>query len=102
MIHKLEIYIKRIRWKTFFFQKKNDFTNEITANCGKTQPKYDQLNHFESHLYEMVQNIDLMNVTSNFQARLSDVVRNIKKNPKLLIPADRTNNLHKLTTDEFN
>ena len=50
----------------------------------------------------MVQNIDLMNVTSNFQARLSDVFRNIKKNPKLLIPADRTNNLHKLTTDEFN
>ena len=50
----------------------------------------------------MVQNIDFMNATSNFQARLSDVVRNIKKNPKLLIPADRTNNLHKLTTDEFN
>ena len=43
-------------------------------------------------------------VTSNFQARLSDEIlkKNIKKNPKLLIPADKTNNLPELTTDEYN
>ena len=41
-------------------------------------------------------------VTSNFQTPLSDDVRNIKKNTKLLIPEDKTNNLYELTTDEYN
>ena len=50
----------------------------------------------------MIRNIIFKKVTSNFQARLSDDVRNIKKNTKLLIPADKTNNLYELTTGEYN
>ena len=50
----------------------------------------------------MVQNIEFKKVASNFQAQLSDDVRNIKNNPKLLIPADKTNNLYELTHNEFN
>ena len=34
--------------------------------------------------------------------QLSSDVKNIKKNSKLLIPADNTNNLYKLTTEECN
>ena len=34
--------------------------------------------------------------------QLFNAVKNIKKNPKLLIPADKTNNLYELTTDEYN
>ena len=33
--------------------------------------------------------------------QLSNDVKNIKKNPKLLVPADRTNNLYELTTEEY-
>ena len=50
----------------------------------------------------MAQNIEFKKVTSNFQARLSDDARNIKKNPKLLISADKTKNLYELTADEIN
>ena len=46
------------------------------------------INQFENDLYGKVQNIEFKKVTSNFQVRLSDDIRNIKKNPKLLIPAD--------------
>ena len=53
-------------------------------------------------LYDMVQNIEFKNVATNFQTWLSDDTANIKKNPKLLIPADKTSNLHELTTDECN
>ena len=92
LIHKLEGFIKRIRWKVFCFENKNKSINEITSSFGfksvKTPPKNDQLNQFESDLYGKVQNIEFKKVTSNFQVRLSDDIRNIKKNPKLLIPAD--------------
>ena len=50
----------------------------------------------------MVQNIKFKKVTSNFQVQLSDDVRNIKKNLKLLKPADKTNNLYELTTGKYN
>ena len=36
------------------------------------------------------------------QRPLSDGIRNIRKNPKLLIPADKTNNLYELSTDQYN
>ena len=36
------------------------------------------------------------------QRPLSDGTRNIKKKPKLLIPADKTNNLYELSTDKYN
>ena len=48
LIHKLESFIKRIRWNSFFFKKKNKSTNEIITNFGfksvKTPPKNEQLN----------------------------------------------------------
>ena len=50
----------------------------------------------------MVQNIEFKKVKSNFQMKLSNDVKNTKKNPKLLIPADKTNNLYELTTEEYN
>ena len=34
--------------------------------------------------------------------QLSNDVKNIKKNPKILVPADKTNNLYELTTEEYN
>ena len=34
--------------------------------------------------------------------QLSNDVKNIKKNPKLLIPADKSNNLYELTVEEYN
>ena len=50
----------------------------------------------------MVQNIEFKKVTFNFQMQLSNDVKNIKKNPKILVPADKTNNLYELTTEEYN
>ena len=100
LIHKLESFIKRIRWRSFFFEKKNESQNEVTTNFGlnsvKTPPKNDQLNQFRSDLYNMVQNIEFRNLTFNFQGRLSDDIIHIKKYPKLLIPTKKPNNLYEV------
>ena len=85
------------------FERQCKDNDEITANFGfksvKTSPKNDNLNQFESDLYDMVQNIEFKKVKSNFQMQPSNDVKNIKKNPKLLVPA---NNLYELTTEEYN
>ena len=60
------------------------------------------MNQFESGLYGMVQNIEFKKVKCNFQMKFYNDVKNIKKNPKLLVPADKTNKLYKHTTEEYN
>ena len=62
LIQKLLSFIKKIKWKAFFFENKNESTNEITTNFGftpvKIPPKNDQVNQFESDLYDLVQNTE--------------------------------------------
>ena len=50
----------------------------------------------------MVQNIELKNVKLSFQQQLQSEMKRIKQDPKLLIPAHKTNNLYRSTTDEYN
>ena len=50
----------------------------------------------------MVRNIEFKNVKSSFQQQLQNDMKSMKKNAKLLIPADKINNLYRLTTDEYN
>ena len=62
LIQKVESFIKRIRWKAFFFERQCKVNDEITTNFGftsvNTPPKNENLNQFESDLYDMVKNIE--------------------------------------------
>ena len=60
------------------------------------------MNQFESPLYDMVQNIEFEKVKFYFPMQLSTDVNNIKKNPKILVPVHKSNNLYELTTEEYN
>ena len=106
LIQNMESFTKRIRQKAFFIERQCKDSNEITANFGfksvKIPPKNENFNQFESDLYDMVQNIEFEKVKSNFQIQLSNNVKNIKKNPNLLVPADKTNNVYELTIEEYN
>ena len=63
LIQKVDSFIKTIRWKAFFFERQCVDNDEITTNFGfksvKTPPKNDNLNQFESDLYDMVQIVQL-------------------------------------------
>ena len=64
MIFKLENFIKRIRWKAFFYEKSDNTLETIVDNFGfklvRTPPKNEHHNAFEadltSNLRELVQN----------------------------------------------
>ena len=60
------------------------------------------MNALENGLYDMVRNIEFKNVKSSFQQQLQNDMKSIKKDPKLLISAGKTNNLYRLTADEYN
>ena len=102
----MESFLKRIRWKVFFFERQCEENDQRTNNrkfkSVRTTLKNENLNQFESPLYDMVQNIEFKKVKFNFPMQLSNDVKNIKKNPKILVPVDKSNNLYELTTEEYN
>ena len=106
MIFKLESFIKRIRWKAFFYEKLDNTPEKTVNNFGfksvKTPPKNEHLNAFEADLYDMVRNIEFKRVSSEFQSKLSKDIKRINEDPLLFIPADKTNNLYKLSKDNYN
>ena len=53
-------------------------------------------------MYDMVRNIEFENAKSSFQHQLQNDAKRIKQDLRLLITADKTSNLYRLTTDEYN
>ena len=50
----------------------------------------------------MERNIEFKNVKSLSQQQLQNDVKSIKQHPKLSTPANKTNYLYRLTTNEYN
>ena len=76
-----------------------------TIILASNQLKYHQKTNIWMHLkttciiwYE----IEFKNVKSLLQHQLQNDAKWIKQDPKILIPAVKTNNLYRLTTDEYN
>ena len=67
MIFKLESYIKRIRWKAFFYEKLDNTLEKTVNNIGfksvKTPPKNEHFNAFEADLYDMVRSIEFNRIS---------------------------------------
>ena len=68
LISKVEHFLKRMRWKAFFFEKENDEANndsteeETTFNnygfkSPRTPPAQEALKPFEKAMYKMIQDI---------------------------------------------
>ena len=91
MIFKLDSFIKRIRWKAFFYEKLDNTPEKTVNNFGfksvKTPPKNEHLNAFEADLYDMVRNIEFKRVSSEFQSKLSKDIKPINEDSLLFIPA---------------
>ena len=107
MMHNLESFIKRIRWKAFHFENANN-TNEGPSinNFGfkttVTPGPNEHLKAFEYGLYDMVKNIEFKNVNSVFQRTLSNDKRRISDEKAILVPVDKTNNMYKVDPESYN
>ena len=78
----------------------------IVDNFGfesvRTPPKNEYLNAFEADLNDMVPNIEFKRVSLEFQSNLPKVIKRINEDPLLFIPVDKTNNLYKLSKENYN
>ena len=59
------------------------------------------LNDFEDELYKVVRTIEFRNSSNEFQRQLAEDVKDIKKATDVLVFADKTTNIYRVSTDAY-
>ena len=102
MISKLENFIRRVRWKSFFFNKVTTTKETYGFNSEHAPPADKELTAFENDLYDMVHSIKFKKVQNSFQKQLSKDVKEINSSTNVYIPADKTTNIYKVSKQYYN
>lgn len=65
MTEKVESFIKRMRWKAYFYDNQTEDNGEMKSNFGfkstTSPPQNQNLTAFENDLYEMLRKIEFRN-----------------------------------------
>ena len=106
LIVQTENFLKRLRWKVFFFERTaEEVSDNPIDNFGfksqKTPPKSQHLNGFEEDIFNLIGNVEFKNVRNNFQKNLSRDVAVIKKSQKIIVQADKTDNMYKMDKSDY-
>ena len=105
LISKTGNFINRIRWKAYFFDKKNTNDHEKQETFGfkteKSPPTNTALAGFENDLYDLISNIKFRKVESEFQKNLCNDIRKIKQSKKIIVSADKSTNLYKMEVEKY-
>ena len=97
LIDKVGHFLKRIRWKAFFFDSGED--SEISKDTfgfqtQNTPPQNAELIEFENDMYNLISNLTYRNDNSQFQKKLHNDMTKLKKSPDIIVEADKTNNIY--------
>ena len=104
LIEKIEMVIKRMRWKVIYFDMKgnNIKTETYGLKSQKTPSPINELAAFENDLIELVKNIKFPTVHNQLQAMLKSDIKLIQQSSKTLTPAYKTSNMYRLTKEKYN
>ena len=104
LIEKIEMVIKRMRWKVLCCGKKE--TNGVKTEwfglkSSKAPKQVKELIPFENDLIALVQNIIFRKTRNHFQKKIKKDIQLIKSSDKTVTFADKTTNLYRLTKAEY-
>ena len=107
LIDKVSSFIKRIRWKAYFFdnpdqRKESRSGSNFGFKSDYSPPQSAALIPFENDMYELIRNISFKHKNNSFQSQLNKDAKAINDSKELLIPADKTTNLYKVTPQQYN
>ena len=109
LMEKMELVIKRMRWKTHSCNENKDVKENETQTIPETYglkflncPSQDQdLIQFESNLLDMIKSFKVRKTRSHFQKRLKDNINTIYNTDTALTFADKTSNLYKFKKEQY-
>ena len=111
LILQTENFIKRLRWKAFWFESSGKEPPNLDANnqnenygfkSSNTPPQHPDLLKFEADMYEMISNVKFQNANSKFQSEMQNDLKKLKSGGKVVVEADKTSNLYQLDPEKYN
>ena len=96
LIDKVELLIKRMRWKAPFFENESESTSKHGFKTCKCPPQHKDLMKFENDFQKMISNLHFRRVKNNFQNRLKNDTRSIQSSKKVFVFADKTRNIYEM------
>ena len=103
LVAKTESFIRRMRWKLLAFDGTLAPSDKKTFGFRtmKYPPPLPELTKFEDDLMTMVRNIEFRSVKNVLQERMQADIKNIKASGKVVVAADKSCNLYKMDTSEY-
>ncbi len=102
---KVEMFIRRVRWKVYHFENPGSSKDNEHMNYGfkspYAPPKNSLLNKFESDLCNLIKNIKFSTVQDEFLNKLNDDVNSIRNSSDLLVFADKSTNLYDVSVNKY-
>ena len=105
LIEKTEQFLRRMRWKAFFFLNPEATTstkNTYGFKSTKNPPPIEELKEFEDDMLQMIQSTKFKQLNNPFLNKLKDDTKRINDETKLITSADKTTNFYKLEPATYN
>ena len=104
LVSKVASFASRLRWKAFFILNPNSGRQKKTfgfRSLTKT-PLIPELKQFEDELFNLVTSIKFKPFNNTFQDRLRADKEEILRSKEVLVKADKSANIYKVSVDEYN
>ena len=110
LILQTEKFIKNIRWKVFWYEKRGEDNEEDQEKENKfkgilkstrTPPGNDLLKPFERDMYHLISNIQFREVQDPTLQEMGKEAKSIRQRTDIIINADKTQNRYGLCTTDY-
>ena len=112
LILQTETFLKNMRWRVFWFEKKGDTEDdetkvshrkEITRDfkSTKTPPQHELLKPFERDIYKLIGNIEFRRVDDPTLQQMGEEARRIHESTKVIVNADKTGNKYEMEPSDY-
>ena len=94
-----------MRWKAIYYKEgkgRRSITECYRLRSTRCPAKVNELVPCEKDLIALVKNLKFRKVKNQFQKKLQQDIRMIRTPGKTMILADKTNNIHNLSKDQYN
>ena len=103
LVSKVANFASRLRWKMLFIRQPSTNKNKQTFGFRTTSspPQMIELKAFEDELFSLLSNIKFRQFNNQLQDKLREDKKKISKTEEIIVQADKSPNLYKMSVTEY-
>ena len=104
LIKQVRGFVTRVRWRAFHILYPSNREQKKTYGFNTTNPPpiLPELSLFEEKMFNLIQKIQFHKKGNPLQTKLKQDIRNMKQEPRVIVPADKTSNFYLTEVAQYN